>query len=785
MIFLWPRKLMTASSLHKQIVVRLGVFVLILGLFVAASSIGVIGWLYQKSDAGHVNAILGKAELLLGNQQKDLARAVRDYAVWGDAYQYVYKPQRKFEEDNFTQQSLAVMQLDFVAIVRSKNQLIFSSQIDPAIPAQRATPAIRLLALKAMFSKVPEWESIDEEGDEPHSYLTIVEGRPLLIGVSRIFDTLQERKSDAIMVFGRYLDGNYLTYLQQLADSDLHISTEPPKKTSAAIFYQSDLVAAKTLPAWQAPEVWLQVRQTIDWGPRYFVIGVFVAALLLVLLVAVWLLQRLLDRLVVRRIEVFADLAWRRTQGERVYWPIKGNNELDVLARAFNSLMDEVQAAQKNLHALSVTDALTTLGNRRGLEQEIGLQITSCQPGANLSMLLMDLDGFKLVNDSLGHAAGDALLQEVAQRMRQIMRKQDLLFRMGGDEFAVLMPNTDAVQAERMADRLLQQLNTPIHYGTHLLDISGSIGIAQWDGNADGKELMRRADLAMYAAKNNGKSCICRYEKDMSGIASEQMRQEQALRRAVQEDLIEPYFQPVMDVSNDRVFAVEMLARWQWDGRFVPPADFIRLAEDLGLIHQLSGKLLQKGLSALEKFRERDPDLKLQVNISPLQFSDRQLAPALLKMLDVHALPPSALAVEMTESAMLLYPEQVEHTMRQLADAGVSLHLDDFGTGYSSLARLRDLPFDTIKLDRSFIVMMSGGDLSLSKAVFDMASSMKMQLIAEGVETQEELNCLEKIGYTRVQGFMFAEPMPEEEMIRWFVKREFKKSCYAPPSTQF
>lgn len=776
MIFMWPRKLVTASSLHKQIVARLSVFVLILGLFVAGSSIGVIGWLYQKTDAEHVNALLSKADLLLGSEHVSLKRAVRDYAVWTDAYQYVYKPQRKFETDNFTQQSLTVMRLDFVAIIRSPNRLIFSSQIDPAIADQKATPAIQSEALKATFPKLPEWDATTEDGEAaaPHSYLTFIDGRPVLMGVSRIFDS-QESRSDGLMVFGRYLDGEYLTYLQKLADSELHIVAARPTEKESAPFYKTELIAAKPVEAWSVPDAWLQIKQEVDWGPRYFVIGVFVSAILFVMFVAAWVLQRLLERLVVRRIEVFADLAWRRTQGERVYWPIKGNNELDALARAFNGLMDEVQAAQKNLHALSVTDALTTLGNRRGLEQEIGLQITSCQPGASLSMLLMDLDGFKLVNDSLGHAAGDALLQEVAQRMRQIMRKQDLLFRMGGDEFAVLMPNTDAVQAERMAERLLQQLNTPIHYGTHLLDISGSIGIAQWDGNADGKELMRRADLAMYAAKNNGKSCICRYEKDMSGIASEQMRQEQALRRAVQEDLIEPYFQPVMDVSNDRVFAVEMLARWQWDGRFVPPADFIRLAEDLGLIHQLSGKLLQKGLSALEKFRERDPDLKLQVNISPLQFSDRQLAPALLKMLEVHALPPSALAVEMTESAMLLYPEQVEHTMRQLADAGVSLHLDDFGTGYSSLARLRDLPFDTIKLDRSFIVMMSEGDLSLSKAVFDMASSMKMQLIAEGVETQAELNCLEQIGYTRVQGFMFAEPMPEGMLIQWLTAHSLQK----------
>ena len=210
-----------------------------------------------------------------------------------------------------------------------------------------------------------------------------------------------------------------------------------------------------------------------------------------------------------------------------------------------------------------------------------------------------------------------------------------------------------------------------------------------------------------------------------------------------------------------------MLARWRRNNESVPPLAFIRLAEDLGLINQLSMQLLEKGLTALRHFRQHYPELKLQINISPLQFADRHLALTMLQTIAAYDLPSTALAVELTEGAMLLYPEQVEQTMRQFVEAGVSLHLDDFGTGYSSLARLRDLPFDTVKLDRSFVVMLGEGDTTLSQAVFDMATSMHMDLIAEGVENQTEYEELQAIGYRQMQGYMFARPMPETALIQW------------------
>ena len=761
------KKLMVTTRLHRQIVNRVGVIVIVLAFLVTASCIGIMSWLYHKTDAEQVAAELTKVELLLQNEQDGLGRAVRDYAVWNDAYEYVNQPNRKFESDNFTQQSLDVMKLDFVAVMTAPDKVLFSSEINPALSDPKSTPPLHSALLLSLLTKLPEWQQGANEDARPNTYLTMIDGRPLLVAVSGIFDSLIENPNRGLMIFGRYLDGDYLQHLQQLAESRLQLLTAEPIQTGTTALYHREQTAGKALTGWQTPKIWLQVTKDINWQPRYITMALFVGGLLLVLSFATWVLQRSLNRLVVARIETFADLAWRRTQGELVYWPVEGENELDLLARSFNELMDEVQAAHKNMHDLSITDALTALGNRRGMEEQVERMMKSCQPGMSLTMLLMDLDGFKLINDSLGHAAGDLLLQEVAQRMRQVMRKQDRLFRMGGDEFAVLMPNTTTAQGMLLGERLIELLVQPIHFGHHKLSVSGSIGVAQWDGKTEGLELMRQADLAMYAAKREGKSCVRQFETGMSGVASERMTLEQSLRQAITDQSIQPYFQPVIDTNTGKILSVEMLARWQRDGEFVPTLGFIRLAEDLGLIHPLSMQLLTKGLTALSQFRLHNPELKLQINLSPLQFADRQLAVTILRMVAEHGLPSSALTVELTEGAMLLYPEQVEQIMRQFVDAGVSLHLDDFGTGYSSLARLRDLPFDTVKLDRSFVMLLAEGDSSLSQAVFDMATSMHMELIAEGVENQTEYEKLQQIGYRQMQGFMFAYPMSADDLSRW------------------
>lgn len=761
------RDYVTKTRLQKRLIRRMSLVILLVATVVLVACTGVMSWFYHQSDVTQLQSSLKHAEIMLENQHKDMSRAIRDYAVWNDTYHYVGERDTKYEQDNYTSSSLKVMHIDFVALEKLDGQMLFSSQ-QKQIDDEVIQPLDH--SIQVWLAQLPELtKGLQEEEQTSRTYLGWYQNRPLLLSVSGVYDAQQSEAPTAIMVFGRYLDTDFLKVIGQLANASFHFQTEWSLPSDN--LFASNLSNAMKVKSWATPNLYLVIDQQFEWRDRVIVIASFCLAICLVLIAGSLSLNRMLQQMIISRVEHFAEIAWQRMLGKTMHWPVKGDDELDLLARSFNGLMDELSAAQKNLQVLSVTDALTTLGNRRSLEQETETLIHQAGPHGECAMLLLDLDGFKLINDSLGHAAGDLLLQEVAQRMRIVMRRQDMLFRMGGDEFAVLMPNTIAEQATKMAERLLAQLIQPVHFGEHQLNISGSIGIAEWREGLSGMDLVRRADLAMYAAKRSGKARICLYEKGMSGEASARMVLEQALRNAIQENEIEPFFQPVIDTDNGQVIALEMLARWWNKDDYVPPAEFIRLAEDLGLIHTLSAQLLVKGLTAFTVFRDNNPSLKLQINISPLQFSDRHLARSILHQLEAFELPTSALVIELTESATLLYPEQVEQTMRKFVEAGVSLHLDDFGTGYSSLARLRDLPFDTVKLDRSFVMMMTSGDTALSKAVFDMATSMHMNLIAEGVETETELAGLKALGYRRMQGFMFAQPMPAQEMQRWLAKQ--------------
>lgn len=754
---------MTKTRLQKHLLRRVFTVVLVASVIVLTSSVVLMSWFYHERDVARIDASLTNATLLLHEHKVAIGKTVRDYAVWNDTYQYIQHPNDDYPNSNYRSESLDVMHVDFIALFDVQGRDLFSSQRNdqnPKIIQPIAAAQMRLI------QQLPELvKGADNQEPKPKVYLTFYQNRPLILSICGVFDSQQEQDQNGFMVLGHYLDTDLLDDINSLAGAKFTFTLTP--QVDKKSMFASSVSDSSRVDGWLFPEIYLTVQQDVKWTGRWLIMGSFGFSMLLVLFCAAIVLKKSLHTIVIARIENFAEIAWQRMLGKSVHWPVQGDDELDLLARSFNGLMDELSAAQKNLQVLSVTDALTTLGNRRSLEQEIELMLHNAGPRAECSMLLLDLDGFKLINDSLGHAAGDLLLQEVAQRMRLVMRRQDMLFRMGGDEFAVLMPNTLAEQATKMAERLLAQLIQPVHFGEHVLNISGSIGIAEWREGLTGMDLVRRADLAMYAAKRSGKARICLYEKGMSGEASARMVLEQALRQAIQKDEIEPFFQPVIDTDNGQVVALEMLARWWFKDDYVPPAEFIRLAEDLGLIHTLSAQLLAKGLKSFMQFRLVHPDLKLQINISPLQFADRHLARVILNQLEAADLPANALVVELTESATLLYPEQVEQTMRQFVEAGVSLHLDDFGTGYSSLARLRDLPFDTLKLDRSFVMMMARGDTALSKAVFDMATSMHMNLIAEGVENETEMAGLKALGYRRMQGFMFAEPMPAVEMQKW------------------
>jgi diguanylate cyclase (GGDEF)-like protein/PAS domain S-box-containing protein len=415
-------------------------------------------------------------------------------------------------------------------------------------------------------------------------------------------------------------------------------------------------------------------------------------------------------------------------------------------------------------------DPLTGLPNRTLLAQYVSERF---QPGAGgLACLFLDLDNFKVVNDSLGHTAGDELLVEVAQRLRATVRPGDLVARFGGDEFVVVCENVaeDAVVA--LAGRVSESLARPMRLGGVDIRPYASVGVTvQTAEHAAAEELIRDCDIAMYQAKAGGKGRITVLDQQARAEARDKLRLVAELRDAIEHREITLMYQPIFNTVEGHPTAVEALARWTHSERgVISPATFVPLAEESGLIAGLGLLVLDE---TCRQMAEWDHLLgavappRANVNVSALQLDDN-LPGHVAAALERHGLAPSRISVEITESALMKDPTTARDVLQQLRDLGIELAIDDFGTGYSSLAYLRHLPVDCLKVDRSFVAEMAGGHAEIASAVIALAATLNLCTVAEGVETLEQAEELTRLGATYLQGFCLAEPMTGGHAAAWF-----------------
>ena len=415
-------------------------------------------------------------------------------------------------------------------------------------------------------------------------------------------------------------------------------------------------------------------------------------------------------------------------------------------------------------------DALTDLPNRVNMREK--LEHTLSGEGHEdrcLAVLMLDLDRFKEVNDTLGHPAGDALLKTVAQRLRGCVREMDTVARLGGDEFAIVQCVRDpATESAVLAKRILEVLQVPFDLDGHQASIGTSIGIAlaPADG-ADPDSLMKSADLALYRSKSQGRGTYRFFEPEMDQRMQARRRLEQDLRNALLSGEFSVHYQPLINLERDEVCGCEALIRWQHPERGnVPPADFIPLAEETGLIVPIGEWVLRQACRDAAPWPEH---LKIAVNLSPAQFRSRNLADMVINTLAATGLSPQRLELEITETVMLEDEEVAFCMLRRLHDLGVRIALDDFGTGYSSLSNLRKFPFDKIKIDRSFVKDLSSANvdaLAVVRSVARLGVTLGMATTAEGVETREQMDWVRAEGCTEMQGFYVCAPSPAEEITR-------------------
>jgi diguanylate cyclase (GGDEF)-like protein len=386
-----------------------------------------------------------------------------------------------------------------------------------------------------------------------------------------------------------------------------------------------------------------------------------------------------------------------------------------------------------------------------------------------VAVLLLDLDRFKVINDSLGHAFGDKLLGAVAQRLRQIVREADTVARLGGDEFVILLAEVAEVDdAGLVAAKILRLLAEPHRLDEREITLTASLGVSLFPRDSDdGATLIRNADMAMYRAKRDGRSAFAFYSPEMNRRIRETLDLEGALRQALERDEFRLHYQPKVDLPSGRVIGCEALVRWHHPQRgMVSPADFIPLAEETGLIVPLGTWVLKEACRQARAWQDAGlPALNIAVNLSARQFRKGDLPQLVEEFLRETGLNPSLLELELTESMVMDDPAGAERTMRTLKELGVRLSLDDFGTGYSSLNYLRRFPVDSLKIDRSFIrdVATDPSGASVVTSVIDIAHNLGLTAVAEGVETREQLVFLLGCGCDMLQGFLFSKPLPAEE----------------------
>lgn len=463
---------------------------------------------------------------------------------------------------------------------------------------------------------------------------------------------------------------------------------------------------------------------------------------------------------------------------------VRGVNKFTCVIRDIR----ERKTAEKTIRQMALTDPLTNLANRNQFHQRLADAVKMARrEQRHVALLLLDLDKFKAVNDDFGHPIGDALLKEVARRLKDTMREVDTVARLGGDEFAVILWNlADPYDADKKARQIIDDISKPFVLEGSLLNIGTSIGIALFpDSDTDEHELIRKADHALYEAKSEGSGACQIYDEKMNAEVRARRTLDNDLRLALARDELVLHFQPQLSLPEGRLIGAEALVRWQHPTRgLVPPDEFIGLAESNGLIVPLGEWVLRAACAQNVAWQEAGmPPFPVAVNISGSQLRGEGVLPTVAAILAETGLESQWLEVEITETVIVENTDKVMEELNRINEIGVRISIDDFGTGYSSLAYLKRFPAQQLKIDRSFVqqIAVDSDDTAIVEAVINLGHNLHMTVIAEGVETEDQANLLVSKNCDSAQGFLYCKPLPAAEFAAWALSHDKRgDTAHAP-----
>jgi len=474
---------------------------------------------------------------------------------------------------------------------------------------------------------------------------------------------------------------------------------------------------------------------------------------------------------------VFNDVFINRRRDGEIYYEEKtitpilnSENEITHFISTSRDITGRVET-EKQLHHIAHHDVLTDLPNRVLFLDRLKQALARARwHNRRVAVLFLDVDRFKNINDTLGHESGDMLLRQFSRRLTSCLRERDTIARFGGDEFVILLDDIARLgDVEMLAQKILDKMSSPIMINDNELHVTASIGISLFpEDGEDSSTLLRHADLAMYRAKDDGRNSYEFYSAEMTAHAFERLNMENSLRQALERQQYVIYYQPQIDVATGSVVGVEALLRWQHpELGLVTPDSFIPVLEETGLIVPVGDWVLETACEQLAQWRSQGfTALKLSVNLSNRQFSSVKLGALVRSVLQKNSIPHELLELEITESMMMSSEPVAKALFEELVELGVQLSIDDFGTGYSSLSYLTRLSIDTLKIDRSFIVdvLSNKDDAAIAEAIVRMGQSLRLNLVAEGVETEQQLKFLDSIGCHVMQGYLFCRPIPADEI---------------------
>lgn len=458
---------------------------------------------------------------------------------------------------------------------------------------------------------------------------------------------------------------------------------------------------------------------------------------------------------------------------EHITLPSKSSDEIYTLINAYNTMRRQIHHRQMALEYQALHDSLTSLPNRALLQDRLEQSIQQAKRhSTNIAFILLDLDRFKNINDTLGHAVGDQVLQEISQRLLNCLRTSDTVARLGGDEFAIICPDMDTSQINSFIEKVISEIEHPITINKQNMHVGASLGVSLFPENGQTAEsLMRQADIAMYNAKHNNQDYSF-FNNQMEELNANSL----SLLGELKEELRQPtenlflLYQPQIDIHSKKIFSVETLLRWKHPTHgMLPPDEIVRLCEQTGLISELTHWVLDKAIQTCGNWQKNGLDLHVSVNLSAWDLQDNGLPAYITQLLKQHELPTTKLTLEITESAVMSDPSRARETLTTLSEMGIRLDIDDYGTGFSSLAYLKMLPVHGLKIDKSFVIDMQEdeNDNIIVQSTIDLAHNLKLIVIAEGVESLEALQALKEYNCNYAQGYFIAKPMSDADLRKW------------------